>query len=177
VEAGQMSAKALDRMVSVIKSADLEKPPAEARAELAALLRDDPAVWRAAGDMVEQAARSLIATVGRQSYAVRQSMTAGWEQLPRDLARPGYGELERLLVQQVAISWLYLSFVEYNYSAVLTDTTLTITRGDYWERRMGAAQQRYLRAVENLARVRRLQLPAVQVNIAEQQVNQVNTRG
>lgn len=169
-----MSAKALDRMVSVIRAADLEKPPAEARAELAALLREGPAVWRGAGDMVEQAARSLISTVGRQSYAVRQSMTAGWEQLPRDLTRPGDGELERLLVQQVVISWLYLSFIEYNYSAVLTDTAMTITRGDYWERRMGAAQRRYLRATETLARVRRLQLPAVQVvNVAAQQVNQI----
>ena len=53
----------------------------------------------------------------------------------------------------------------------------TIVQADFWERRLSAAQRRFLRATETLARVRRLQLPAVQVNIAERQLNQVTTRG
>lgn len=139
---------------------------------LADLFNSDPTVWRAAGDMVEQAARMLIGKIA-STHAIKASMTRGWEQLPLDLARPSDGELERLLVQQVVVAWLHLGYIEYQYSAMTTETGLTMKRAEYWERRLSAAQRRYLRATETLARVRRLQLPAVQVNIGNQQVNQV----
>lgn len=159
--------------LSVVRAADTDKPSAETRKMLDDFLKSDPAIWRAAGDMVEQAARQLIKTVSGTSHAVNASMMHGWQQLPADLARPGDGELERLLIQQVVVSWLHLGYIDYQYSAVLTSPDMSIKRGDYWERRLNAAQRRYLRATETLARVRRLQLPAVQVNIGAQQVNQV----
>ena len=39
------------------------------------------------------------------------------------------------------------------------------------DRKLSAAQRRYLRACETLARVRKLRLPTLQVNIGEKQVN------
>ena len=161
----------IDRAVTIIREADREKPSAEARKTLDEFLRSDPAIWHAVGDMVEQAARHLISKAAG-SYAIKASMTKGWDQMQLDLARPSDGALERLLVQQVVIAWLHLGYVEYQYSAVTTETGLTIKRAEYWERRLSAAQRRYLRATETLARVRRLQLPAVQVNIGAQQINQ-----
>lgn len=165
--------KNVDDVVAVVRAADQEKPSAETRRMLDEFLNSDPTLWHAAGDMVEQAARQLISkTAG--TYAVKASMTKGWDQLQRDLVRPSDGALERLLVQQVVVAWLYLGYVEYQYSAMTTQDNLSIKRAEYWERRLSAAQRRYLRATETLARVRRLQLPAVQVNIGAQQVNQVN---
>ena len=126
----------------------------------------------------DHTARELFDDLAGKSHLVRASLEAGWERLPVDLARPGDGELERLLVQQVALCWLKLSYTEHQHRHILTSGNATIKQGDFWERRLSAAQHRYLRATEALARVRRLQLPAVQVNIAEQQVNQLNaTRG
>ncbi len=47
-----------------------------------------------------------------------------------------------------------------------------MTVGAYWDRRVSGAQARYLRAMEALARVRRLAMPQpLQVNIGGQQVN------
>lgn len=162
--------KNINDAVTVIRAADSDKPSAETRKMLNDFLQSDPVIWRAAGDMVEQAARELIRKIGG-TYAVKSSMTKGWEQLPIDLARPGDGELERLLIQQVVVSWLYLGYIEYQYSAMTTTADMSIRRAEYWERRLSACQRRYLRATETLARVRRLQLPAVQVNIGNQQVN------
>ena len=88
-----------------------------------------------------------------------------------------FGFLARLIIGQIVGCWLRLSFVEYTYGRALVTGTLTLNQGDFWERRLSAAQRRYLRAIETLARVRRMNLPAMQVNIAAQQVNQVNTRG
>ena len=163
----------VNRAVTIIREADREKPSAEARKTLDEFLRSDPAIWHAAGDMVEQAARHLIKAASGTSYAVNASMTHGWEQLPIDLARSSDGALERLLVQQVVVAWMHLGYIEYQYTAISTSQDVSIKRAEYWERRLSAAQRRYLRATETLARVRRLQLPAVQVNIGNQQVNQV----
>jgi hypothetical protein len=46
-----------------------------------------------------------------------------------------------------------------------------------WERVLASKEARYLRAIETLARVRRLlRLPAVQVNIAAEGSQQVNVQ-
>ncbi len=162
-------------MMEVIRKTDKEKPTADDRAELDRLLRATPAVWTVAGDVMTFTAHAMIDHMGN-SYALRASLKTGWEQLQRDLARPSDGALERLLIQQIVLAWLKLAYTEHHHRHFLA-TGGTFKEGDFWERRLSAAQRRYLRAVETLARVRRLQLPAVQVNIAEQQVNQVNTRG
>ncbi len=166
----------MDALIQVIRRADKDKPTKEDKAELERVLREQPAIWRAAGDLVEQTAYKLARDMVT-THVVRRSMTAGWDRLRIDLARPGDGELERLLVAQVALSWLKLAVTEYQHSHFLVSGGETIPKCDFWERRLSAAQRRYLRACETLVRVRRLQLPAVQVNIAEQQVNQINTRG
>mgnify|MGYP007086306384 FL=1 len=162
-------------MVDIRRRVNREKQTAEDRAEFSRLLTEHPAAWRAAGDVMEHTAQALIDDLGGKSHLVQTSLQTGWTRLTVDLARPGDGELERLLVQQVVLCWLKLAYTEYQHRHYLTTGTTTITQADFWERRLSAAQHRYLRATETLARVRRLQLPAVQVNIAEQQVNQLNT--
>jgi hypothetical protein len=44
--------------------------------------------------------------------------------------------------------------------------SIILTLGQYWEKRLSAAQRRYLRACTTLARIRKMRLPAMQVNIA-----------
>ena len=163
-------------MMEVIRKTDKEKPTKEDKAELERILRDVPAVWTFAGDVMNHTALGMIAQL-EGTYALKASLRTGWEQMQRDLARPSDGPLERLLIQQIVLAWLKLAYTEYHHRHYLMNGNTTIKQADFWERRLSAAQRRYLRASETLARVRRLQLPAVQVNIAEQQVNQVNTRG
>ena len=91
----------------------------------------------------------------------------------------GYREaplLEQLLIQHAALCWLKLSLVELQYSYA-TKGSITLTVGMYWEKRLTAAQKRFTRACETLARVRKLarNTPALQVNIAANGGQQVNT--
>jgi hypothetical protein len=163
---------ALNSMIDIIRRVDVAKPTKDDKAALERLLQEQPAVWRAAGDLMEFTASKMINN-SRGTYALKRSMSVGWEQIQKDMARPGDGELERLLIQQVALSWMKLAYTEYLHESYLTDGNTTIKQCDFWERRLSAAQRRYLRATETLARVRRLQLPAVQINVGAQQVNQV----
>jgi hypothetical protein len=63
--------------------------------------------------------------------------------------------LEQLLIQQAALRWLKLNLVELGYSSTMKQS-ITLTLGVYWEKRLTAAQRRFTRACETLARVRKL---------------------
>lgn len=169
-------ARGAARITDAINRANKEKPTKEDRAELKRLLADVPGVWIIAGDLMENTAHKLIIDL-KATYSIQASLEVGWKQMQIDMAHAGDGALEKMLIQQVALCWLKLAYTERHHEHYLTNGGTTITQADFWERRLSGAQRRYLRAVETLARVRRLQLPAVQVNIAEKQVNQVNARG
>ena len=164
-----------EAILDAIAKTDNEKPTKHDRAELDRILRQVPAVWTVAGDVMNHTALGMIGQLNG-TYALKKSLSTGWEQLQHDLERPSDGPLERLLIQQIALAWLKLAYTEHTHRHFLMSGDQLITQCDFWERRLSAAQRRFLRATETLARVRRLQLPAVQVNIAEQQVNQVNAR-
>ena len=160
-------------LVGLIDKVDKAKPTKEDRAELSRVLREYPAVWRIAGDLAEQANQIMIADMNAPQ-SMKMSLKTGLSAMTAELTQPGDGELEKLIIRQIVGCWLRLSYVEYTYNRNTVSGSMNMRQGEYWERRLSAAQRRYLRAIESLARVRRLKLPAVQVNIGAQQVNQVN---
>lgn len=92
-------------------------------------------------------------------------------------AKYGYADapqLEQHLIDHTIACYLRLWTAERDYSAVHKNRH-TLTLGAYWEKRLTMLQGRYLRAVEMLARVRRVKLPNVQINIANDGAKQLNT--
>lgn len=87
----------------------------------------------------------------------------GYEQAPA---------LEKMLIQAVTICWLRLQICEFHYGVVIGGEC-TLIKGAYWEKKLSAHQRRYLRAVETLAKVRKLAIN-VQINVGQNQ--QVITR-
>lgn len=162
----------LDKFDEALKRANVQKPTESDRKELDGMLRDFPVLWDVAGDIMATAADKLIGGMN-STYSMEASLKAGWHEFPKRLARPNDGPLEKLLVKQIVLCWLQLGYIEYQYNSLLTQGNTAINSANFWEQRLSAAQRRYLRALETLARVRRLNLPAVQVNIGAQQVNQV----
>jgi hypothetical protein len=86
----------------------------------------------------------------------------------KELAGPQPSPLERLLVERIAMCWLHLSYAEALYAQNIQ--VLSCQQAEHYERRLSKAQARYLSAIRTLAQVRRLGVPAVQVNIGQQQV-------
>ena len=97
------------------------------------------------------------------------------QMLKKELGYDDAPLLEKLLIQQAALCWLKLNLVELSYSNMMKQS-ITLTLGSYWEKRLTAAQRRFTRACETLARVRRLSrnTPALQFNIAASGGQQVN---
>jgi hypothetical protein len=86
--------------------------------------------------------------------------------------------LERLLIEEVALRWLHLRLVDLEY-ADATSQSILLPSAEHWEGRLSAAQRRYLRACDTLARLRKLASAssALQVNIAAQGGQQINLLG
>jgi hypothetical protein len=88
--------------------------------------------------------------------------------LCRDLGWDSAPPFERELIAHVAECWVWLKLVQLTLNWI-SSAAHTIRDGDYRERRVTEAQRRYLRAMNLLAKLRHLG-PAVQVNVANQQV-------
>jgi hypothetical protein len=97
------------------------------------------------------------------------------EGLGADLGYAESSSLERLLIQQITLCWLNLNLTEYRLTNVMKQS-ISFACGLYWEKRLTAAQRRFTRACETLARVRKLSrnTPALQFNIAAGGGQQVN---
>ena len=158
--------------MEVLSRIDQENPTPADLETLRHALRENPGLWRAAGDMADQAALAVVQSVHAAPLA-KEVVRGNYEGLKGDLGYESASPLERILIGQVALTWLRLQILDqaYTHKTMTSGQTFTTEEGDYWERRLSAAQRRFFRACETLARIRKMGVAALQVNIAEQQVN------
>jgi hypothetical protein len=102
---------------------------------------------------------SLLAE-GTRSVMAKMKVELGYETAPA---------LERLLIDQIALCWFRVGEAEAMYSQIMSQVH-NDDKAQYAEKRLTACMGRYTRIVESLARIRRDVIPAVQVNIADQQI-------
>jgi hypothetical protein len=86
-----------------------------------------------------------------------------------ELAGPSPTPIEKTLAMTAAACWAELRYLQ---GCEQGQKDRTIPQADLAQRRIDKAHRRYLATLKTLATVRRLALPAVQVNLAHQQ--QVN---
>jgi len=153
----------------ILRRCNAKKPKDEDLRALREQLDRLPQLWRLAGDMGEVAARRMIEGINGSPLTI-ESVKVGRLAMRRELGYDAASPLEKMLIDHTVLCWLRLQLAEYNYTGVMSENH-TLTLGEYWEKRLSGAQRRYLRACETLARIRRLALPALQVNIGEKQVN------
>ncbi len=162
----------LDNVLALIQRIDKGKPKP---ADLEALRRafdQFPTLWRMSGDVLEIAARTIIDKNTTQA-TVRESMHRGLAEIKMQLGYDRAPGVERLLIEACALAWLRYGIAEYRYTQAMSKT-VTLTQGDYYERQLTAAHRRYLHSLHTLAKVRRLAVPALQVNVAQPGARQLN---
>jgi len=165
------SADSIARFHKLYKQVDRKKPSERDIQAFRKELEQVPDLWRGLGDMCRQAEYRLIEATNLPRSS-QESLRVGMETMRRDLGHAAAVPLERMLIDQIALCWLRLSLVEAYQANHTSSGTIEISQADYWNRALTSAQHRYLRAIEALARVRRLLRPhAMQVNIGAQQVN------
>jgi hypothetical protein len=127
-----------------------------------------PGFWAQRGDMAQVTQKILVKLVaGEKNLLVQESITRKCAALTQELAGATPSPLERLLVERIVLCWLHLHHAETLY---LASEEMPLRHAEFHEARISKAQARYLSAIRTLAQVRRLGVPAVQVNIGQQQV-------
>jgi len=156
------------------KVTDADKAQAElaCRRAVRQVLADYPCIWSELRHHVTNGQDALIQAQGCDpSSSTGQVLTHALKAMRDDLGYRGAPLLEQLLIEHVALAWLDYDTLVIRYAQKTTESHTT-EAGLYWDRRLNSAQQRYLRGVETLARVRRLAtVTPLQVNIGGQQVN------
>jgi hypothetical protein len=94
-----------------------------------------------------------------------------------NLAGPNPTAVERMLAETAATSWFAFRLHEAQYAGAITADGMTLAQSEHAQRRIDRAHRRFLSTGKTLATVRRLALPGLQINVARQQVNQLNAGG
>lgn len=111
--------------------------------------------------------------------ASRAFMLAELVTLKKDLGFDAAPPLERLLIDHILTVRIRLIDTENRYNNIVVGNSVTLQQGEYWDTLLSSCQARFLRAIETLARIRRLarNTPALQINIANEGGKQVNVQG
>lgn len=114
------------------------------------------------------------ASAGRRGY--QEELRLGGACVREELGWGTATKLEQLLIDEIVLAHLSLSLVRIEYTGAVHEP-IACDPGirNHWDRHLSAAQRRYIRAIESLARVRKLDLPsAVQINVATDGAQQAN---
>ena len=142
-----------------------------ALAELRPLVDARPGLWDRAGDVAGFARRAWADLIGTTNQFVVEAVEHEAEELRQHLLGDAPTPLERLLVERVVLCWIQVHYLEAIYARQLGQSGGISRAADLGhQRRQDRAHRRYLSAIRTLAQVRRLLVPAVQVNIAKQQI-------
>ena len=162
--------KAEDLQILVRRAQDGDH---KAMARIRSLATQNPDDWaelfEAAGDLAWATQETLVREATGTNLLNREAIVRRLDSMHEELAGPSPSPLETLLVERITTCWLHLQFAEASYTENMKH--LDDRQHAFHMKRMESAQRRYLQAIKTLAQVRRLLGPAVQVNVAKQQVN------
>ena len=160
-----------EELYQLLKRVNTANPKREDVVLLKQRLRGSHALCKQVLDLTQLTETQLIQSLAGDSMLIEEAIREDLAHRRRALGYEESHDLERLLIEQVILTWLHYYRVQYSYRQS-ANKSLLIVQEDRWERKLNAAQRRHLRAVETLARVRKLSgRGPIQINIAEQQVN------
>jgi hypothetical protein len=137
--------------------------------------RDDPRAALKIGDLAAAALRLRLAQMlDSKAAGTSLAIEVKVESIIREIVGENPTPMEYLLAQRVAMCWLDVQDHECRYANLDQDSSPK--RYEWRSRMLDRAHRRYMSALKTLATVRRLNVPMVQVNIAEKQINTVGQR-
>ncbi len=141
--------------------------------ELHEYCRAVPALWDRLSGLEHTALASWkrLLAPGSSDSAVftRASIDAELARRHKALRADGNSEIENMLIHRVLSAWLQATHADAAYAQMLQRGG-SFAESEYHQKRVDRAQGQLLRAIQALAKVRRLSGP-VQVNIGENQIN------
>ena len=107
-----------------------------------------------------------------EALATKEFLTHHLKFMRVEVAGENPSALERLLAERVVVTWLEVQLFEGLYAVGMKGGTFK--QDDHRQKRLDRAHRRHLSAIRTLAQIRKMG-PAVQINIAEKQINTTGT--
>ncbi len=173
--AGQAPASTGDVARLLLKLAEQQTPRAEDCNRLRRQIAATPESWPLAAD----APRTIQQAIVEKLYShgvMRAAMLAKLDILKTQMDYDRAPALVQMHIEHVLTAWLRLQHAEMQFSHSLSGESFATQAAQFWQDFLEAAQARFLRASESLAKLRRLarNTPAMQINIAGHGGQQVN---
>ena len=158
----------VSKLRDLVKKA--EKGTREAVPEIREILNEHPQLsWRIM-DLSRLTESLFVQKMSKdEDLASKEAMKRQLASMREEIAGENPSPLERLLAERVVATWLEVQVFEGIYASSMYKN-MTIAQGDYHQRRIDKAHKRHLSAVKALAQIRKMG-PAIQINIAEKQIN------
>lgn len=144
---------------------------AEALAALRKLYEEEPKLFHSQRNLAQAALGARLKRMVTSAQGTALVIRKHLDRLEKELAGENPTPLERILVERIVMCWLDVQDHELRYS--LIDDKGQPRQAEWRSRMLDKAHRRFLAAVKSLADVRRLNLPPLQLNIAEQQINSI----
>jgi hypothetical protein len=132
------------------------------------ILKEIPRLANIFADLANDAERAVIKRVSGADPLKEEALPVKLKEMRGELCGPNPSALEQLMAQRIVACWLQLHYAEIVYAQNVGK--LSIPQSEYHQRRLDRLHRRYLSSVKSLAQIRKMG-PAVQINIAEQQIN------
>ncbi len=167
--------KALQALILKIDDAKKKPDPKDLAALRKALIRY-PEFCATLGNQAEHVRRRLILELFKLDPIGNEMLHAELENMRAALGYKEAPALEKIIIDQIVNAYLFNYAQENRYAGALGADSLSLEQAKFWEYRLTVSQKRLLRAIEMLARVRKLTGAgpgALQINIAAtgQQLN------
>ena len=156
------------RLSDLFKKA--EKGNEKAVPEIRKILRESPDLaWRFMNFATLAERRFIENMTKEKDLASRETMEFQLAAMRQEVAGANPSPLERLLAERIVLTWLQIQLFEGLYASSMFKS-MTLVQGSYYQKRLDSVCKRHLSAIRTLAQIRKLG-PAVQINIAEKQIN------
>ncbi len=128
------------------------------------------------GNMTYTNTNSILNQFHNQGYELLEQKYL--KELKADFGYDAAPPLEKLVIDAITLAWLRWQYYETVYTQKNKEG-MALQQATFWEKRMTAAQGRFLKAAATYARIKKLARndPALQVNIAAPGGQQVNIAG
>jgi hypothetical protein len=123
---------------------------------------------RQAHSLQELAEHAVLSRLAGKDLATREVIMQALAQVKADLAGSNPTPLERLLVDRVGLCWLEVQVLDILFS---TEAGLSIRQAEHQGRARERANARFLKSARALAVVRKIGLPALQINVGNHNTN------
>jgi hypothetical protein len=137
------------------------------------LLDQVPELWENSHVLAHQVEKAWTNALSGHDLMSKEIIAREVEGLRSQLLGPQPTPLEKLLVDRICICWLAIQHSELHSAKRFSERAVVLTLSE--EHRLDKVHHRFLSAIRELARVRKLLQPTtnVQVNIGNHQTNQM----